>query len=175
MYARLEKIVYRASWRNEFSRKSAEGGFSTPTPLLTNDRGSQPTFGVKCWAEVAGLRTERWLRLRQTAQKIGRPLTCPLCQFRFEYRHHFRSARACPRCKVALGFPFYYRVILSVVGLCPMGWSMYRFYVSMGPNGLLLAMPVGLVLALLAQIVVLRAFPPKLQAYAESDTWLKLT
>ncbi len=118
---------------------------------------------------------QRWLQLRQKARNTGRPLVCPVCHFRFAYRQYDRAAKTCPNCKVPLGLPLYYRVILGIVGLSAAAWTMYWWYEGEGPNGLLYGLPFAMVFALVAQGLVSRVFPPKLEAYSESDTWLKLT
>lgn len=56
----------------------------------------------------------RSLELRQKAQSVSRPLKCPLCSFKFAYRHRLRNGGVCPRCQVPLGFPTYYRGILFI-------------------------------------------------------------
>jgi hypothetical protein len=76
---------------------------------------------------------------------------------------------------VPLGLPFYYRVMLAIVGLTAAGWAIYRGYMSWGPGWVLLGSPVATAFGLLVQGAILRAFPPKLEAYAEGSTWLKLT
>jgi hypothetical protein len=52
---------------------------------------------------------------------------------------------------------------------------MYRGYVGIGPNWLLLGCPVAMVVGIMVHGSILRAFPPKLEAYAEGNTWVKLT
>jgi hypothetical protein len=117
-----------------------------------------------------------WFELRDKAQRIGRPLTCPLCGFRFSYRHLQRAARTCPSCKVPLGFTYWYRVLLVSVYLCAAVWVMYAGY--RGPDAaawLLVGAPFAAVAGFAAQAFVLQVFPPSLQAHAEGHTWLKLT
>lgn len=118
---------------------------------------------------------ERWQEMRRRVASIGRPLTCPLCHHKFAYRHHFRAARACPNCKVPLGFPFYYRLILLLSHLCAAGYVMYRGYEAYGQGWFLLGLPFAAIAGFYLQIVILRTFPPKLEAYAEGNTWLKLS
>lgn len=120
----------------------------------------------------------RWFELRQKVKSIGRPLTCPICHYRFAWRHYNKTAKACPHCKVQLGCPFYYRAILAVVAWSLMAYVMYWGYQQGGSDGagwLLIGWPFALVIGLFGQAMVLRAFPPKLEPYAEGSTWLKLT
>lgn len=120
----------------------------------------------------------RWLDLRQKAQSLGRPLECPLCSFRFSFRHLQRAGRACPHCKVPLGYPYWYRLLLAAVGLCTAGYVMYAGCKGGGPdaNGwLLVGLPFAFVAGIAAQVFVLRVFPPKLAPHAEGSAWLKLT
>ena len=118
---------------------------------------------------------ERWLELRQSAARIGRPLKCPACSFRFAFRHHLRRGGQCPRCKLQLGFPAYYRAILFIASegvlLGTVAWG----YMKQGPGWLLIGWPFGLAAAFAAQAFILRAFPPKLEPHAEGNIWLKLT
>ena len=97
--------------------------------------------------------TRDWLKLRQQAANIGRPLKCPLCGFRFAFRHLIRAGKACPHCKVPIGFSFLYRALLAVAG-----WAV-----------------MARVAAIVVQTVIQRVFPPKLEAYSEGNTWLRLT
>jgi hypothetical protein len=53
---------------------------------------------------------------------------------------------------------------------------MYAGYTGPSAAGWLLAgLPFAAIAGLAAQMFVLRAFPPNLQAHAEGNTWLKLT
>jgi hypothetical protein len=106
---------------------------------------------------------------------IGRPLTCPMCQFRFAYRHYSRSVRTCPRCKVPLGFPTYYRAILFIVSEGVLFGTIAYGYMKQGPGWLLIGWPFGLAAAFIVQGFILRAFPPKLEPHAQGNIWLKLT
>ena len=119
----------------------------------------------------------RRLQLRQKAQSIGRPLECPVCGFRFAFRHHERAGRCCPQCKVPIGYPPWYRKLLGGIGILTALLVMY--FGSPGgdaANGwLLVGWPFAFIAAVGVQGFVLRAFPPKLEAHAEGDTWLKLT
>jgi hypothetical protein len=117
---------------------------------------------------------ERWIVLKQKASAIGRPLTCPQCTFRFAWRHYRRSGQACPRCKVLLGTPFYYRLTLLFAGYVVMGWTMYAGCETYGFGWVFMGLPISFVLAILTQGGILRTFPPKLYPYAEGRTWLKL-
>jgi hypothetical protein len=118
---------------------------------------------------------ERWLELRQKAQAIGRPLSCPLCGFRFSFRHLGRSGKACPRCKVPIGYPFWYRVLLVAAGLLAQACVIYKGYQSYGTGWLLVGWPFAFVAGFALQIFIQRVVPPKLEAHAEGNTWLKLT
>jgi hypothetical protein len=120
----------------------------------------------------------RWLELRQKAKTLGRPLKCPLCLFRFSFRHLHRAGRSCPRCKVPLGYPYWYRVLLVAVGECA---GVLVIYTQCKGTGLdffgyfINALPLAFVAALAAQFFTQYAFPPKLAPHAEGGTWLKLT
>ena len=118
---------------------------------------------------------ERWDNLSQQGKDSGRPLSCPLCQSRFRYRDYSQAARTCPDCKIPLGFPFHYRLLLSTAYLVVAAWIMYLGYQSAGPAWLLLGLPFAFVFGLSAQRLILRAIPPKLEPYAGGPTWLKLT
>ena len=118
---------------------------------------------------------ERRVDLRQKVMSIGRPLTCPMCQFRFAYRHYSRSVRTCPRCKVPLGFPTYYRVILFIASEGVSFGTIAYGYMKQGPGWLLIGWPFGLAAAFIIQGFILRAFPPKLEPHAQGNIWLKLT
>jgi hypothetical protein len=52
---------------------------------------------------------------------------------------------------------------------------MYKGYQNTGPGWLLLGWPFAMAFGIFAQGVILRTFPPKLEAHAEGSTWLKLT
>jgi hypothetical protein len=52
---------------------------------------------------------------------------------------------------------------------------MYAGYQYSGPGWLLLGWPFAMVFGIWAQVVILRAFPPKLEPFAEGSTWLKLS
>jgi uncharacterized protein (DUF983 family) len=119
--------------------------------------------------------TRDWLKLRQQAANIGRPLKCPLCGFRFAFRHLIRAGKACPHCKVPIGFSFLYRALLAVAGWAVMARVMYVGYQRNGPGWLLIGLPFALVAAIVVQTVIQRVFPPKLEAYSEGNTWLRLT
>jgi uncharacterized protein (DUF983 family) len=107
--------------------------------------------------------------------EIRYPLTCPLCESRFSYQQYSQAMRTCPHCKVPMGFPFFYRITLSIAALLVAGLTMCMGYQSMGPSWLLLGLPFATVFGLFAKGVILRYVPPKLEAYAGGSTWLKLT
>ncbi len=107
-------------------------------------------------------------------KEIGHLLTCPLCESCFSYQQYFQAMRTCPHCDVPIGFPSFYRITLSIAYLLVAGLTMCLGYQSMGPSWLLLGLPFAWVLGMLAKGVVLRFVPPKLVAYAENPTWLKL-
>ncbi|HXZ33494.1 MAG TPA: hypothetical protein VEH30_14535 [Terriglobales bacterium] len=71
--------------------------------------------------------------------------------------------------------PLNYRVILQITYLIVAAVTMYKGYKEVGPGWLLLGLPFAVLFALLAVGVILRTFPPKLEAHAEGNTWLKLT
>jgi hypothetical protein len=111
-------------------------------------------------------------QLRSEMSSTERPLACPLCQYRFSFRDYARTTRTCPRCKVPIGFPFYYRAILFAAYLLVAGFVVYKGYDGMG--GLLVSLPFAALFGLLTQVAILRVFPPRLQAYAVGGTWLTL-
>ena len=118
----------------------------------------------------------RRLELRQQAQRVGRPLKCPLCGFRFAFRHLRRSGKACLHCSVPLGYPCWYRVLLVIAYLCAVAYVMYTGYRGESAAGsLLVGLPFAMVGGISVQGIILRAFPPKLEAHAEGNIWLKLT
>jgi hypothetical protein len=118
----------------------------------------------------------RWLELRQKAQSLGRPLKCPLCSFCFSFRHLRRAGRSCPRCKVPLGYPHWYRVLLVAVGECAGVLVIYSQCKGKGADWFgyfITALPFAFVAGLAAQVFMQNAFPPKLAPHAEGSTWLK--
>ena len=118
----------------------------------------------------------RWLELRQRVQRLGRPLTCPICKFRFSFRHLVRAGKACPQCKVPLGYSSRYRLVLAIAGLCTAAWVMYIGYQGEAAAGWLIVGPAFAAAAGIAvQVAIQRIFPPKVEAHAEGNTWLKLT
>jgi hypothetical protein len=117
----------------------------------------------------------RWLELRQAAARIGRPLKCPACSFKFAFRHHLWRGGQCPRCKLPLGFPAYYRAILFIASEGVSFGTIALGYIEQGTGWLLLGWPFGLAAAFIAQSIILRVFPPKLEPHAEGNIWLKLT
>jgi len=66
-------------------------------------------------------------------------------------------------------------MILYMAYLCAAGWTMYKGYEVTGTGWLLAGLPFAFVSGIVVQGAILRAFPPKLEAYSEGSTWLKLT
>ncbi len=124
-------------------------------------------------AVFAQVTTGGWSELTQKAKA---PLSCPLCKSRFSWRELINAGRACSHCKVPLGIPYWYRVLLGAAGLCVGGYVMYAGYTGPEASGWLI---VGLLFAFVAgfvtQVVILLLFPPKLAPHAEGSTWLKLS
>ncbi len=81
----------------------------------------------------------------------------------------------CPRCKVPLGFPTYYRVILFIASEGVLFGTIAFGYMKQGPGWLLIGWPFGLAAVFMVQGFILRAFPPKVEPHAEGNIWLKLT
>jgi hypothetical protein len=125
-----------------------------------------------CSAIVAQVTTGEW---GQQAKEFQRRLVCPLCSFHFSHREHNRAGRTCPNCKVSVGIPFYYRVILASVGYFFMALVMYVGYQDMGSTWLLMGLPFAQLAALIIQAAGYIILPPRLQAHAEGGTWLKLS
>jgi hypothetical protein len=120
----------------------------------------------------------RWLELRQKAKSVGRTLKCPLCSFRFSFRHLNRAGKVCPHCKVPLGYPYWYRVLLFLVSQCVAVFVVYTRCKGTGPDWFgyfMTTLPFAFVAGIAAQIFMERVFPPKLAPHAEGSTWLKLT
>jgi hypothetical protein len=120
----------------------------------------------------------RWLELRQKAQSVGRTLRCPLCSFRFSFRHLNRAGRTCPHCKVRLGYPYWYRALLFGVYQCAAVGLIYVRCKGTGPDWFgyfIVSLPFAAVAGFAAQVFMLRVFPPNLAPHAEGSTWLKLT
>ncbi len=65
--------------------------------------------------------------------------------------------------------------MLAVAGWLVMGYVMYKGYIANGSGWLLAGLPIALIGALIVQGIIIRAFPPKLEAHAEGSTWLKLS
>jgi hypothetical protein len=101
--------------------------------------------------------------------------SAPLCSFHFSHREHNRAGRTWPNCKVSVGIPFYYRVILASVGYFFMALVMYVGYQDMGSTWLLMGLPFALLAALIIQAAGYIILPPRLQAHTEGGTWLKLS
>jgi hypothetical protein len=114
-----------------------------------------------------------WSELTQRAKA---PLSCTLCKSRFSWREFLDAGRACPDCKVPLGQPTWYRVLLAAAGLCVAGYVMYAGYTGPDASGwLIVGLPFALIAAKVTQAVILRLFPPRLDPHAEGSTWLKLS
>jgi len=116
--------------------------------------------------------TEHLPEVDAKLRSTERSLVCPLCQVQFSYRDYVGVARTCPRCRVPLGLPFYYRVILIVAYLAVAAFVVYKGYD--GIAGFLVSLPFAAIFGLVAQVAILRTFPPNLQPYADGGTWLKL-
>ena len=104
-----------------------------------------------------------------------RPLACPLCQHQFGYQDYFRSAKTCPGCKAPLGMTFSYRMTLFGISMAVAGLVMYLGFRTYGQGWLLLGPFVAVFAGVSVQAGIMRNFPPKLQAYAEGATWIKLS
>jgi hypothetical protein len=65
-------------------------------------------------------------------------------------------------------------VIVAAVGLSVMAFTMYRGYERVGTGWLLAGLPFAFVFGMAAEVLVITILPPKLEAYAEGGTWLKL-
>ena len=127
------------------------------------------------YEEEASMAIGRSLELRQRAEKISRPLKCPLCGFRFSFRHLQAAGKACPYCTVPLGYPYWYRLLLLAAYLSAAVYVMYAGLQGENANGwLLVGLPFAFVAGIVAQVLVLRVLPPKLEAHADGSTWLKL-
>ena len=117
--------------------------------------------------------TKRWQELRLKARGMGRRLKCPICGFRFDFRHLQRE-RACPKCGMPLGYSAMYRRFLMLTYLCVAAFVFYKGYIVIGPGILLLGWSFVIVAGFLGVSVVLAVFPPQLEPYAHHSTWLKL-
>ena len=69
---------------------------------------------------------------------------------------------------------FRYRMTLYVAYLGAAGIVMYLGCQEYGQGWLLLGWPFAMIAGFAIQTGILRTFPPKLEAYAEGDTWIKL-
>jgi hypothetical protein len=76
---------------------------------------------------------------------------------------------------VPLGMSLAYRLTLATGYLCGAAWIYYRLSFSDSPAWLLMTSPFALAFGLLIRAAILNSIPPKLQAYAVGNTWLKLT
>ena len=116
--------------------------------------------------------TEHWAQAHAEMPHAEHPLACPLCQYRFSFRDYVVAVRTCPSCKVPIGLRFYYRVILTAAYLLVAGFVVYRGHDGIG--GFLVSLPFAALFGFIAQVAILRIFPPRLQAYAHGGTWLKM-
>lgn len=135
-------------------------------------------FGALFFTGIfAQVTTGGWLELKQRVTgPLIRPLRCPLCKHRFTWRTFQSTGKLCPKCKVPLGAPYWYRVLLVFAYLCAAGYVMYWGCRGPDANGWLLAgLPFAFIAGIAAQVVILRMFPPKLAPHAEGSTWLKLS
>jgi hypothetical protein len=124
-------------------------------------------------AVLAQVTTGGWSELKQRAKD---PLSCPLCKSRFSWREFQGAGRSCPHCRVPLGHPYWYRVLLIFAYLGAAGYVMYAGCKGPNANGWLLAgLPFACVAGIAVQALILRVFPPKLAPHAEGSTWLKLS
>ena len=101
------------------------------------------------------------------------PLACPLCQSPFSYRDYVGAERTCPSCKVPVGFPFYYRAILTAASLTVYVLILCKGYYE-GIGAFMVSVPLGALFALFTRVAIMRMFPPRLEAYAESSILLSL-
>jgi hypothetical protein len=115
--------------------------------------------------------TGGWSELTQRAKT---PLICPLCKSRFSWREFLNAGKDCPHCRVPLGHPYWYRVLLAAAALCVGGYVMYAGYTGPDDSGWLVGLPFAFVAAMITQVLIVRLFPPKLAPHAEGSTWLKL-
>lgn len=135
---------------------------------LTMDRQIPGQYSI----DSRCLMTEHLPEAHATLSSAEHSLACPLCQFRFSYRDYAGAARTCPSCKVPLGLPLYYRIILIVAYLAVAAFVVYKGYDGIG--GFLVSLPFAAIFGLASQVAILRTFPPSLQPYADGGTWLKL-
>jgi hypothetical protein len=110
---------------------------------------------------------------RMQVKRMGRPLTCPLCRFTFNFRRFYKDRR-CPKCKVPVGFSWEYRVLATAGALLLMGKIVYSALLTRNFALVMLSMIIGLGASGAVLGVMSRKFPPKLQAHAEGHTWLSL-
>jgi uncharacterized protein (DUF983 family) len=118
---------------------------------------------------------DHWLESRYEAKRIGRPLRCPICDYRFAFRHWVKATRHCPHCHIPLGTSLSYRLTLAIGYLTGAAWIYYRLSFSDSPAWLLMAWPFALAFGFLIRGAILRSFPLKLQAHALGNIWLKLS
>ncbi len=113
-------------------------------------------------------------RMVRTEAKGEKPSQLSPLPMSFFMAGSFAYRKSLPKMPSSLGIPFYYRAILLVASLFVMGCTMYAGYQSAGTGWLLAGLPFAFVFGILTQGIILRIFPPKLDAYAEGSTWLKL-
>ena len=70
--------------------------------------------------------------------------------------------------------PMYYRVVLMCGYLLFGALAVYKGYKVVGLNWLLIVFPFAVVVGVFIVRLVIQVFPPRLQAHAEGDIWLKL-
>ena len=90
-------------------------------------------------------------------------LFCPSCHHQLTYSD-FRRSRACPSCKVSLGFSARYRIALATVSISVFLYCSYRAVLSanvfLSLAGLMLAVP----LALIARLILISNVRPRLHS-----------
>ncbi len=88
--------------------------------------------------------------------------TCPSCQSQFAYLDFLRS-RACPGCKVTLGFSVPYRLCFAIFTVSVFLYGMYRAVLAKGILLSMVSLILAVILALLARLFFLFNVRPHLQ------------